>query len=350
MKIYYPKIIYKKANRGQMFPLLKPFINEGEFNNKQRKELYAISDQDISFVSNLEQADLAILTMSWNYYVKEQKQKEVIQFIKLANSFNISTWLIMLGDVGLTIPNFKNVFVFRASGYRSKLPVWHKGLPIFITDPLKTYYNTESIIERSYNKNPTVGFCGLAHNNKWVALKTLFKILLKNTGFYLKILIQTPEDLIAASYFRYQCLKPLIDHQGISDNFILRNQYRAGANSKEQREQSTLEFYNNIENSDYILCARGAGNFSARLYETLAMGRIPIYINTDGLLPLQDKIDWKKHVVWVEKDEISIIAEKVIAFHHNLNQLKLNQLFKSNRDLWVNKLQMKPFFENHKYK
>ena len=65
-----------------------------------------------------------------------------------------------------------------------------------------------------------------------------------------------------------------------------------------------MEFYENMVSSDYIVCVRGGGNFSVRLYETLAMGRIPIFINTDCLLPLNKSIDWKKHVVWIEREDI----------------------------------------------
>ena len=35
------------------------------------------------------------------------------------------------------------------------------------------------------------------------------------------------------------------------------------------RNESTLEYYNNIRESDYVLCLRGGGNYSRRLYETL---------------------------------------------------------------------------------
>lgn len=345
MKIHYPKITYNKADRPQLFPLLKPFIKKGEFNDEQRIDIYAISERDIMFVDNLEEADVAILTMSWNYYVTKKKKEEALDYINLAKSLEKRVWMVLLGDVGLPLPDFKNVIVFRASGYRSKLPETHQGLPIFIPDPLRTYFSATNLTERMYSNNPKVGFCGLASDNKWEAFKTLLKIALKNIGYYLKIHHQTPENVISAPYFRFQCIKLLKADQRINDNIILRDQYRAGAKTKEQRKKSSLEFYNNILESDYVLCVRGAGNFSVRLYETLAMGRIPVYVNTDGLLPLREKINWKKHMVWIEKHEISKIAEKIIAFNQNLNQEKLNAIFKSNRLLWENNLQTGTFFK-----
>ena len=90
------------------------------------------------------------------------------------------------------------------------------------------------------------------------------------------------------------------------------------------------EFYRNIENTDYTLCVRGGGNFSARLYETLALGRIPIFINTDCTLPFNNEIDWKKHLVWVEYDEINDIETTIHQFHHSLTVQSFQQLEKEN--------------------
>jgi len=97
--------------------------------------------------------------------------------------------------------------------------------------------------------------------------------------------------------------------------------------------------------SQYVLCVRGAGNFSVRLYETLAMGRIPVYVHTGGFLPLQDVIDWKQHMVWVEVDELDMLADKVIEFHEQLDADGLKALCKANRQLWETSLRLKGFFD-----
>lgn len=345
MKIYYPPNHYIKSERANLFPLLKPFLKGNEFSDAQRVEMYAISKSDVTFVENLEMAELAILPMSWNYYVSYKKQDLAITFIKQANSLNLKVWMVLFGDYGIKIPEFKNTLVFRANGYRSKLPQTHQGIPVFIEDPLKKQFGTKSVLLKEYHKNPTVGFCGLASNHYGNALKTLIKIAVKNILSHFNLSQKTPEALLAASYLRSTCLKKLQQHPEIKDNFIIRKKYRAGAKTQAQRKQSTAEFYNNMKNSDYILCVRGAGNFSVRLYETLAMGRIPIYIHTNGLLPLENTIKWKEHVVWVNYNEVDKIAEKVLAFHQNLNPKTFSELCKKNRMLWETKLQTGSFFK-----
>ena len=106
------------------------------------------------------------------------------------------------------------------------------------------------------------------------------------------------------------------------------------------------EFYKNIENTDYTLCIRGTGNFSARFYETLALGRIPIFINTDCMLPFNDVIDWKKHVIWIEQREISEIATKIRNFHNGLTQDSFISLQIKNRKLWEEYFSFPGFIKN----
>jgi hypothetical protein len=131
----------------------------------------------------------------------------------------------------------------------------------------------------------------------------------------------------------------------INANFIIRDQYRAGVTTQKEKHPTTLEFYNNIKASDYVVCMRGAGNFSTRLYETLAMGRIPVFVNTDCLLPLEEIINWKQHVVWVEYNQRHLIADKISEFHNTHNQDSLNGFFEKNRRLWEDYLNLYSFFE-----
>ena len=93
-----------------------------------------------------------------------------------------------------------------------------------------------------------------------------------------------------------------------------------------------------------MVCVRGAGNFSVRLYETLAMGRIPVFVNTDCIIPLENAIDWKAHVVWVEMDEIDKIIDKVLSFHGQLNKDSFIALSQANRRLWEERLRVSGFF------
>ena len=67
--------------------------------------------------------------------------------------------------------------------------------------------------------------------------------------------------------------------------------------------------------SDYCLSLRGKGNYSFRLYEIFAMGRIPLFIDTDCVLPFEDEIDWKRHCCWVDQSDLGRADEIVAQFH-----------------------------------
>ena len=102
-------------------------------------------------------------------------------------------------------------------------------------------------------------------------------------------------------------------------------------------------FYQNIEKNHYTLCVRGTGNFSARFYETLSLGRIPVLINTDCILPFANQINWREHIICIEQNELTDIDYKILDFHTSLNQDSLTHMQKMNRELWKNKFSFPGF-------
>jgi hypothetical protein len=104
-------------------------------------------------------------------------------------------------------------------------------------------------------------------------------------------------------------------------------------------------FWRNVLNNDYTLCMRGGGNFSYRLYEVLAAGRIPLFINTRCVLPLQDEIDWRKHCVWVEEDQMDSAGEILLDFHAKLTPQRFRAIQAANRQLWEHRLSPLAFYQ-----
>jgi hypothetical protein len=93
-------------------------------------------------------------------------------------------------------------------------------------------------------------------------------------------------------------------------------------------------FYENMKNSHYAFCYRGWGNFSLRLYETLAAGRIPVIIKSNENLPFPDKIDWNIFPV-VNESEQHKVAEIVAAFHAGITEDEFVSLQKKARFIWT---------------
>lgn len=346
IKFTYPQHYNSELPRAELFPLLKAFEKGKSYTDKERMDTYGVSDEEFIFTEALEDSDVVILPMSWNYYVKTKKIAIAEKVIKNATKFNKTVYSYTGGDYGVEIPFHKNLIVLRPNGYRSKLKSNHKGIPLFIGNPLKKWYRDTEV--DNYNIRfglPKIGFCGQVNQSRFNALKEIVRICLRNIAYYLKFSFNAPQKLISSSYLRNRVLSVIKKSNLLEDNFIERKAYRAGVTNLKDRERTTKEFYDNIKNNEYTVCVRGAGNFSVRLYETLAMGRIPILVNTDCLYPLEETIPWKEHVVWVDEKEIDKLPLIIEKFHSKLSLDKRNELFKKNRELWETKLRLGSFFK-----
>ncbi|WP_310992278.1 exostosin domain-containing protein [Aequorivita marina] len=349
MKLFFPKSHYDKSHRGAVFPLLKPFIKGKGFTDAERMAMYHTSENDFQFSETLEEADLAVLTMSWNYYVKTNQVALAVDFVTECKSKNKKVLMWNSGDFGVKTPSFDNLIIFRESGYHSKFASNEFTLPSFINDPLKKYYQTQTPFALPYTSKPLLGFCGHASLSKVKAAKELLLTVARNLKYYLGKSKNEPQALIATTHLRASVLKKLQQSELVDTLFILRDEYRAGVTKKKDTHATTMEFYDNLKNASYVVCVRGAGNFSIRFYETLAMGRIPVFINTDCALPFDDKLDWKKHVVWVEYNERHRVVEKVADFHSGLSEKDFIDLQHANRQLWEERLTLGGFFETFIY-
>lgn len=119
----------------------------------------------------------------------------------------------------------------------------------------------------------------------------------------------------------------------LETNFIIRSGFWAPGIEK---QKAIAEYFDNMKHNLFIVCYRGGGNFSYRFYETLMMGRIPIFISDNSPLPFKNQIDYSKHCVMIEKDEIQsfdYIANKVTKFYQD-NKENIKEIQNSNRKLW----------------
>jgi hypothetical protein len=94
------------------------------------------------------------------------------------------------------------------------------------------------------------------------------------------------------------------------------------------------DFVNNLVDNDYALCVRGRGNFSFRLYEALSAGRVPVFVNTDCLLPCDDEVDWREVFVWVEESDLQSLPERILEFHERLSEAEFQERQRDCRQLW----------------
>jgi len=125
----------------------------------------------------------------------------------------------------------------------------------------------------------------------------------------------------------------------IRTNFILRTSHWAG---KPHDKQVVTEFVKNIQSCLFTLCSRGTGNWSARFYQVLYLGRIPVVVNTDLLLPFEDEINWADTIVLCQSD--SELQSKIKQFNSSNDitaaQMKCKSIYDNylDPDVWCKRI------------
>lgn len=311
--------------------MTRPFYTvDGWKNDKAVRDRWGVTDE-FQFTETITTADVLFIPHPVNTYSKKQLQ----EFNALCVQQNIRGYGYISGDYGKRYPEHSNLVYFRMGGFKSQLSANNRGFPVFVSDKYPTFFDTDEIKIRPKKAQPLIGFCGYADFSGFIKFSHTLRLVRENLQrFISNPLRKDYEPLFASAYERARLLGYFEKSAMVESHFIYRKQYRAGVQRGESRAVTTREYFENIKNSDYVLCVRGAGNFSVRLYETLMMGRIPVFVNTDCLLPFEDEIDWKKHLVWIEWKDRKNIAARVADFHANLSAAEFEQLQKDNRRLW----------------
>lgn len=333
LKVYTESNLLTEAHRRNVFPLLFDLCY---LKDHPVKEWYVINDK-------LQEADIAIWPLEYGFTMKLFKNKYQ-QFLNEAKNHNKKIWVYSGGDNGYTI-NDADILNFRLGGFKSKLNERQIIIPSFINDPyIENLKKDFAVLKKQ--ELPKIGFVGHASGGFIKYIREVFHYFRINVMRLFKRVYADYQAFYPSSIKRKKYLNKFKIDNRIISNFIFREKYRAGAKTEEERIKSTTEFYQNIYESPYTFCLRGNGNFSVRFYETLAVGRIPVLLDTDCLLPLNSKIDWNNHCLRIQEQDDHIIAEKLVEFHSKISEKEFESMQSKNRELWENYLTRHIFFKH----
>jgi hypothetical protein len=147
-------------------------------------------------------------------------------------------------------------------------------------------------------------------------------------------IVRTPMNI--GTVIRNRGLATLRKSRIIDADIVTRDVY-FGFYPADERTKMRGEYVEHMMRNDYIFCPRGAGNYSTRLFETVAAGRIPILIDTNLVMPFADVIPWQEIAVWVPINETDRLDEHVLAFHARLGD----------GGYWALKTRLRKIFESH---
>ena len=286
-----------------------------------------------------------MLTYHWPYYYEHDNLVEAQAEVEGAHQHGKPIVIFSGGDHPANVP-FEDAILFESAGYRSTPGLrYHSAQPSYIQDYLQLYCDGQ-FQPRPKGEIPVISFCGQASTSPLQTAYRTLRLKLQQYQYRQGQLLWEPPPF-ETSTFRKQVLKHFENQAGIQTNFILRKRYQAGESENiSTHHPAKLEFVNNILDSDFTVCMRGGGNFSMRFYEILCLGRIPIFIDTDCLLPFQDEINYKAIFPWIDVQDLPHAAEIVRDFHTQLSADDFIDLQKACRDLWFEHMTSNGFYRD----
>ncbi|MDP3725663.1 MAG: exostosin family protein [bacterium] len=328
-----------KAYIGELLPNVLPFpiLNShlGKEKYRGEKAYRAIFDEmDFSFISLTQNPEDADFFLFPHNYFSIKDTTYINHFIQNAEKHGKQVLVFAFGDREIDI-GIENATILRYSGYR------YKGIKdneviiptqIYAGDILKDGL----FFYRDKKEIPTISFCGWAGFSSWRERLGHFRKTVPLDFKKYILLDKNAEVHKQGVHWRKKAIKALTNSPHIQTSFVIRNFYAANKNTI-QGDPAVLrkEYVENIQHSDFVLVARGDSNMATRFYETLALGRIPVLIDTDWMLPLEDVIDYKKFVVFVPYRDIKNTDKYIKEFWDKIGNAEFQALQKEARETFM---------------
>ena len=332
MKIYSPSghAAPKDWQRFLIHPL-RTFWGDGSDRWEEYAHAFAFYRELFQPVDTIDTSDAVFLPLSINYYYRQHKMHLVRKTCRAAAEHGKIVYIWIEGDFDIRhhIPGavyLKNAS-FKSKGYKNEII-----RPGDVREDLLQKYSAGRLLLRTKSARPVIGFDGLASYPPLRLSGLIAQNMLLNLKFWLGISSFLPPPVLPLLLRRNWILNYLEGAEGITSQFYRRSAFATGTLGKD--EEARAAFIRNICDSDYTLCIRGAANYSLRFYETLCLGRIPLFINTDCVLPFESDIDYKRITLWVESKNLQYLPEIVMDFHQSLHEDDFRQKQLDCRKVW----------------
>ncbi len=328
-------------------PLLIPFWGDTDhdpaFPVTGRYSRYEATGQQVFRLTSAEEADVIVFPVDWHVAETDPALKQQAHALASAAQAAGKRFVVFYWSDSCTKVDLPGATVYRTSVLASQRSESEQAMPAWSEDLVDRY--CENVLPLSqWQPKPIVGFRGVAH---WT-----WKDRLKMTLLRLRELSGGPAPCASdpgrfGRWIRHRSLAALRRDRAVLCNFDVQSRFFGGALTTGPADAAILarrHFVANLRASDYAVCVRGTGNFSYRLYEVMSMGRVPVFIDTDCLLPLADRIDWRKLAVWVEEADIPALGRRLRAFHQHLSTDELQATQRRIRRVWEEHLSPQGFF------
>lgn len=323
-------------------PLLYPFWGVAKKSSKayvyDTMERYQFSKKDFTLVPQIADADYVLVPHSY----RKLKMVDPKKFDAIAEEARRAHKPLLVdasGDIEWPVTT-PNTVALRLSQYRYSVTPNEITIPFLADDLLQDYYGGELQL-RKKGERPSVGFAGWAQ----FSLRQRVKTSIKELPITLASLIDPKRGAEHKGiFFRERTLRALRENTRVDSHLLSRTTYSGHAKTIQGTfEDNRREFVEILHNSDYALAVRGDANSSVRFYEALSLGRIPLFLDTACVLPLEDVIDYREFCVCVDHTDLSRIGDILADFHAQVSPETFEDMQRKARNAYEQFLRLDVF-------
>jgi hypothetical protein len=347
---------YSSSGRAGHVPMLSPLLgdhweDERSLNFGQFASYMRMGRGLFSLVDRPEDCDVCVLSIPWKSTFGIPAARAFADEC-IAEAGRAGKRIIIFFDADDDYPCdwAPHAVVLRFSIYDDSRKANEFAQPLWSQDFSQSHAGGKLPL-RGKAKVPSVGFCGYAPplNSAWgqQKIKDLLKYALYRGGFLRHKRGRTAHTLRA---YAIRCLQ---SSPHVTCNFIIRGQFAFNKDgvlqpggTRDSAQAQRDEFVANLIASDYVLCTRGLANCSIRLYEALSLGRIPVIVNTNCVMPYDFLVPWRSFGVWVEESDVKNIGRIIAEYHARLSEAQFVDMQQACRRLYEQWICPEGFFRN----
>lgn len=321
--------------QAQHVPLLYPFWGNA-LDPIKTPFYYALFERHnfdtryYGITDDLGQADMVLLPYVHEIVVKRFPEL-LDECARVAKSAGKLLLVDGTGDIEYPVAA-PGALVLRYGGYRFTKRPNEIHIPLYAEDLLEVHCGGVLRV-RDKRQTPLIGFSG------WGSLS-----LLQMMSARVRSLPDRVRGLADSRYharqkgvfFRRQAMRALKKSPLVAANFIIRSSYSAHRDTAVgSMDVLRREHVDTLLASDYALDVRGDANASIRLFEALSLGRIPVIIDTERNLPLQDEVDYASFSLKVDFRDLGRLPEIIAQFHASLSPEQFTAMQRAAREAYI---------------
>ena len=231
--------------------------------------------------------------------------------------------------------------LFRVSVYRHHQKKNEIVMRYFVEDIGSRY----GIEPKHKSSAPTVGYCGYARFGS--ALRRIRAEVKRVLQLCMLVLYFDPIPFVhqRGMFWRTKAIT-ILRASGLPHAIIERPFYSGHRASVTTSPDSIRrEYVENLRECDMALSVRGDANASQRFYEILSAGRIPLFLDTDCVLPLQESIRYDDCMIRVSSKDVSLLGKKATSWYAGRSELELLEAQEKSRKFFQEYLRLDRYFD-----